>query len=184
MRKCTSLAPASRIMRTIFTEVVPRTMKSSTSTMRLPSTTARLARVLHAHAEFAHRLRRLDEGAADIMVADDAELVGHAACLREAERGRHAGIGHRHDDVGVDRRFARRARAHALAHVVDAAAVHDRVGPGEVDVFEDAGPRRLPGAKRIDSMPVVGDDDDLAVLDVADEAGADDVERAGLRARM
>jgi hypothetical protein len=43
MRKCTSLAPASRIMWTIFTEVVPRTIESSMSTMRLPATTARLA---------------------------------------------------------------------------------------------------------------------------------------------
>ena len=40
MRKCTSLAPASRIMRTIFIEVVPRTKLSSTSTMRLPATTS------------------------------------------------------------------------------------------------------------------------------------------------
>jgi hypothetical protein len=31
------LAPASRIIWTIFTEVVPRTMLSSTRTMRLPS---------------------------------------------------------------------------------------------------------------------------------------------------
>ena len=37
------------------------------------------------------------------------------------------------------------------------------------------------GAKRTDSMPLLGDHDDLAVLDVADEAGADDVEGAGLR---
>ncbi len=43
MRKCTSAAPASRIMRTIFTEVVPRTKLSSTSTIRLPATAARLA---------------------------------------------------------------------------------------------------------------------------------------------
>ena len=36
------------------------------------------------------------------------------------------------------------------------------------------------GAKRIDLDAVLGDHDDLAVLDVAHEAGADDVERAGL----
>ncbi len=30
--------------------------------------------MLHAHAEFANLLRRLDEGAADIVIADDAEL--------------------------------------------------------------------------------------------------------------
>ena len=38
MRICTSLAPASRIICTIFTEVVPRTTLSSISTMRLPLT--------------------------------------------------------------------------------------------------------------------------------------------------
>ena len=64
MRKCTSRAPASRIMRTIFTEVVPRTRLSSTSTMRLPCDAGAVGRVLHAHAELAHRLGRLDEGAA------------------------------------------------------------------------------------------------------------------------
>ena len=36
-------AQASRIICTIFSEVVPRTMESSTSTIRLPATTARLA---------------------------------------------------------------------------------------------------------------------------------------------
>ena len=34
--------------------------------------------VLQAHADLAHRLRRLDEGAADIVIADDAELEGNA----------------------------------------------------------------------------------------------------------
>ena len=138
--------------------------------------------VLEAHAELADRLRRLDEGAADVMVADDAELERHAAGGGVAERRGHAGIGHRHDDVGVGRRFPRQLRAHRLARVVDRAAVHDRVGPGEIDVFEDARPHRLrrerlqaPHAARVD-------DDHLAVLDVAHELGADDVERAGLRA--
>jgi hypothetical protein len=40
---CTSVAPALRIISTIFLEVVPRTMLSSTKTMRLPATWARLA---------------------------------------------------------------------------------------------------------------------------------------------
>ena len=66
-----------------------------------------VGRVLEAHAQVADRLRRLDEGAADIVVADDAELVGDARVLREADRRRHAGIRHRHDDVGLGRRFAR-----------------------------------------------------------------------------
>jgi 3-oxoacyl-ACP reductase-like protein len=42
MRKCTSLAPASRTICTIFFEVVPRTMESSTRITRLPLSLARL----------------------------------------------------------------------------------------------------------------------------------------------
>ena len=104
-------------------------------------------RMLHAHAELAHRLRRLDEGAADIMVADDAELVGNAAGLGEAERRRHAGIGHRDDDVGSAGASRASSRPIVLAHLVDVAPVHDGIGAGEIDVFEDAGAQR-PAAAR------------------------------------
>ena len=181
MRKCTSLAPASRIMRTIFTEVVPRTRQSSISTMRLPATTARLALCFSAHAELADRLGRLDEGAADIVVADDAELEGNAGGLGVAERRRHAAVGHRHHHVGVGRRLAGELAAHALADLVDAAAADDGVRPGEVDVFEDAGARRHRRERLERLRALLGIDDDLAVLDVAHVARADDVERAGLR---
>ena len=40
---CTSVAPASRRRLTIWAEVVPRTMESSMSTTRLPSTVERTA---------------------------------------------------------------------------------------------------------------------------------------------
>ena len=63
--------------------------------------------VLEANAEFADRLGRLDEGASDVVIADDAELEGNAAGLGVAERRRHAGVGHRHDDVGARRGLAR-----------------------------------------------------------------------------
>ena len=139
--------------------------------------------VLQAHAEFADRLGRLDEGPPDIMVADDAEFERQTAAARVADRRRHAGIGHRHHDVGVGRRLAREFLAHRLARIVDRTAVDDRIGPGEIDVFEDAGPRRLAGQGE-EALHAVGvDHHDLAVLDVADEPGADDVERAGLRAQ-
>ncbi len=60
MRKCTSRAPASRIILTIFFDVVPRTRRSSIRMMRLPSIAARLAAVLHADAELADALGRLE----------------------------------------------------------------------------------------------------------------------------
>jgi hypothetical protein len=137
--------------------------------------------VLHAHAELAHALGRLDEGAARIVAADDAQIEGHAAGLGVAQGGRHAAVGHRHHDVGLDAGLLGQAPAHALAHVIDRAAVHDAVGAGEVDVFEDARPGLLgrERAQRFDAA--LRDDDHLAVVDVADECGADHVERAGLR---
>ncbi len=58
--------------------------------------------------------------------------------------------------------------------------MHDRIRPGEIDVFEDAGPRRL-RRKRLEALDAaLVDDDDLAILDVANETRADNVERAGL----
>ncbi len=41
MRTCTSAAPASLSMPTIWPQVVPRTMESSIITTRLPSTASR-----------------------------------------------------------------------------------------------------------------------------------------------
>ena len=137
--------------------------------------------MLHADAEFAHALGRLDEGAADIMVADDAEFERHAGMLAVADRGGHAGIRHRHHDVDLDMAFARELRAEGLADVIDRAAADDGIRPREVDVFEDAGPRRLRRKRLVALRAVLVEHDDLAGLDVADIFGADHVERAGLR---
>ncbi len=99
-----------------------------------------VGRVLQLDAQIADVVGRLDEGAADIVVADDAELERQPAFLGVAHGGRHAGIGHRHHHVGGDRALARQLRADALARLVDGHALHHRVGAGEVDVFEDAEP--------------------------------------------
>ena len=115
------------------------------------------------------------------MIADDAELVGDARLLGIADRRRHAGIRHRHDHVGRRRRLAREFGAHGLAHVVDVAAADDRIRPREIDVFEDAGPRRHRRERLVRLRAVLVEHDDLAVLDVAHVFGADDVERAGFR---
>ena len=139
---CTSRAPASYISCTIFFEVVPRTTLSSTSTMRVAADDAGVGGVLEFDAELADALLGLDEGAADVVIADDAELEGHAALLAEADGRGHARIRDGHDDVGSGRSLARELHAHLLADVVDGAAADDAVGPREVDVFEDAGPRR------------------------------------------
>ena len=162
--------------------VVPRTIEIVDEHDALALDDRAVGVVLHANAEFANRLGRLNEGAPDIMVANDAEFERQAAFARVADRGRNARVGDRHDHVGVDRGLARQLRAHRLAGVVDRSAMNDRVGPREIDVFEDAGPSRLPRQREEALHPVAVDDHHLAVLDVADEFRPDDVERAGLRA--
>src|SRR4051812_31838414 len=111
--------------------------------------------MLHAHAGFADRLRRLDEGAADIVVADDAEFERDAGMLAVADRGRHARIRHRYHDIDRHVALARELRTEGLAHLVDRAAVNDGIRTGEVDVFEDAGTRRDRREWLVDVLPVL-----------------------------
>ncbi len=98
---------------------------------------------LHLDPEVADGVARLDEGAADVVVADQPHLERHAGFFGEAERRRHAGVGHRDHDVGLDRLLARELPAELLAHLVDVASEDAAVGAREVDVLEDAaGARR------------------------------------------
>ncbi len=85
------------------------------------------------------------------------------------------------------RRFLGEVDAHALARRIDRASRNHAVGPGEVDIFEQARPlRHLAGRLAgIDGNRAIGldfADDHFAILDVADILGPDHVERAGLRA--
>src|SRR6202140_4586695 len=139
--------------------------------------------MLHAHAEFAYALRRLNEGAADVVVSDDAELERHAGMLAVADRGGHAGIRHRHHDVDLDMAFARQLRAERFSDFIHRSAADDGIRPREVDVFEDAGPRRFWRKRLVALRAVLVEHDDLAGLDVADVFRADDVERAGFRGK-
>jgi hypothetical protein len=136
--------------------------------------------VLQLHAEMADVVGRLDERTADIVVADDTELEWDAAFGGVAHRCRHSGVRHRYHHVGRHSRLARQFGTDLLARVVDRRALHDRIRPGEVDVFEYAEPLART-AERFDAVhALVVDHDQLARLDVAHKVGADDVERAGL----
>src|SRR4029453_4770322 len=97
----------------------------------------------------------------------------HAGILAVAERGGHAGVRHRHHDIDVDMALARKLRAKSLAHFVDRTAADDGVGPREIDVFEDAGPRRFWRERFVAVRAFLVEHDDFAGLDVADIFGAD-----------
>ncbi len=103
------------------------------------------------------------------------ELVG------EADRGRNAAVGHRHDKVGLGRCLAGELGADALADRIDAPALDAAVRPGEVDILEHAEAPRGGRERMKAAHPSPIDDHDLARLDVPDEGGTDHVEGAGLR---
>jgi hypothetical protein len=90
-------------------------------------------------------------------------------------------VGHGHDNVGVDRMFARELAAHFHPRLIDVPVGDGAVGPGEIDIFENAErAARLLGKCLNAFQAVLVDDNDFARLDVADEPGVNQVERAGL----
>ena len=108
--------------------------------------------------------------------------MGRSRLLRVSNRRTHARVGDGHDDVGAGRRFARQNAAEVGADLVHAAAEDVAVRPREVDVLEHAVRERLRGKGLDRSQPAVADHEQLARLDVTHVGGAEQVERACLRA--
>ena len=117
----------------------------------------------------------------DVVVPDQAVLQLDPRRLGEAERHRVGAVGHGEDHLGVGGRvLPRQAAPRFAADPVHRLAEHVAVGPGEVDQLEDAAADRL-GAERLQVVDLaVGDPDELARLELAEERGADQVEGAGL----
>ena len=134
---------------------------------------------LEPDAELADGLAGLDEGAPDVGVLDQALPVGDAGLLGVADRGGRAGLGRGDDQVGLDRVLARQPAAHLDPGLVHPAAVDRGVGTGQVDVLEDAA-LGVGLGEPLGAQAVGVDRDQLAGLDLTDQAGADDVEGRGL----
>ena len=135
---------------------------------------------LYPHGVLAAGLPGLDEGAADVLVLDEADAVGDAALLRVAEGGVEAGVGDADDDVRLHGVLEREEGARPLARRVDAAAVNHGVGAREVDELEDALGRLPAAVAAVGLYAVAGDGHYLAGLDVAQELRAYGVEGAAL----
>src|SRR5499426_2878736 len=124
---------------------------------------------------------RFNKGAPDVMVPHQRESEFQPRLRGVADGRRDAGIGHRHDDVGVRRAFPRQLFAHPVTALVDAPAEDYRIRAREIDMLEDAMryPLRLERVERMQAARI--DYDDLSGFDVADVARADQVEGACLR---
>ena len=136
---------------------------------------------LHAHAHGAQLLRRLDKRTAHIAVLDEALAKGNTALVRIPLRGRQAGVGHADDQVGLDGLLMCQLTTHVVTAGVNALAVHDGVGTGEVDLLKDAVGGLFGCRHALLGYQTLGADaQDLAGTDVTDVLGAHDVECAGL----
>ena len=100
---------------------------------------------LQVDAKLALRLVRLNERTPDVAVLDQTLAVGQPGGARKPDRGRRRRVRHRHDEVGRDGILTRQLFAHALSRGVHQLAVHEAVGPSEVDVLERA---RCPAWRR------------------------------------
>src|SRR5260370_8078871 len=87
---------------------------------------------LELHTEIADSLRRLDKGAADVMIANQAHAEGNLGFEGVADGGRHAGIGHGNDDIGVDGMLLREGASEHLAAFVHGAAETNTLQPAEI----------------------------------------------------
>ncbi len=134
---------------------------------------------LEPDAELAQGLAGLDERAPDVGVLDEALAERDAALLGVARRGRRAGLGDRHHQVGLDRELAGQLAAHLDPRGVHGLAGDGGVGAGEVDVLEHAALAGRLG-EPVGAQPVLVDRDQLAGLDLADHAGADGRQRGVL----
>ena len=131
-------APARRSSATICFVVVPRTIESSTTIRRLPRTTSRSGLSFSVTPRWRIVWRRLDERPAGVAVADQPLAVRDAGLARRS-RPRPARRCPAPASRGRRRPGARgQLLAHPAPRLVQVAALHVRVGPGEVDQLEDA----------------------------------------------
>ena len=135
---------------------------------------------LYADIEVANQLGGLEEGAANVMVADEGVLEGDAKLLGEAESGVGAGIRDGDDEVRLDGVKAGELAAHGGADTGDVDIGDDAVRAGEVHVLEDAEGFLLLGKGKFRADAGFIDDHDLAGFDLEDELGVDEIEGAGL----
>ena len=72
------------------------------------------------------------------MVADKPQLEQKLRFLGVTQRRRHAGIGHRDDDIGIHLVLPGQLPAQFLADHIDVLAEDIGVGARKIDEFEDA----------------------------------------------
>ena len=131
--------------------------------------------------EVPNRRLRLDEGAADVVVADQPHLERQACGFGIPQRRGDARVGDRDHHVRGGRRFLCELAAERLARPIDVLPEHGAVGPGEIDVLEDAARRGGARKRHGGGQAALVEQQDLTGFHLALVRGPDQVQGAGLR---
>ena len=134
---------------------MPRTIESSTITTLLPVEHFAHRVVLHLHLRVAPGLRRLNERAADVVIANQRELVGQPRFLGEAERGGVRGIGNAEHEIRAGGgALLREPPPKRAPRAIDRAAEHAAVGAREIHVLEHAAASSLRRSGMSERIPL------------------------------
>jgi len=115
------------------------------------------------------------------MITDECHLERDARFEGVADGGGNAGIGNGDDHVRIHGMLAGEPAAELLAALLNGAAEDEAIGPGEIDVLEDAVLVGLLRGEMDGLLAGAGDAQHFAGLDVADVFRADEIEGAGFR---
>ncbi len=136
---------------------------------------------LQLYAKITNGLRRLDERAANVVIADQPHAKRDAGLRRVSHSRGHSRVRNRHDDVGIDGMFFGQRAAQRLSAFVDGAAKDNAVRPREINVLENALLARLFRRETNGLNAGARDAHHFAGLDFADVLRIQQIERARFR---
>src|SRR5256714_4417811 len=138
--------------------------------------------VFDSHFGVATGLRRLNESATDVVVANKRQLEWQPRLLGESKRGGVGRVGHAEYQVGIGGgEVTRKTSSQLTAGAIDGAAEHVTVRSGEIDEFKDALAGLFLLERRNGAHTIAVDGDDLAALYLSLHRRAKQIQRATFR---
>ena len=113
------------------------------------------------------------------MIADKGVCVRNLQFLSKAKRGIISGVGHRHDNVCIDRKPAREFASHLHAHFSDVHAADHAVRTREINIFKHAERGLFLREWPLRAQSVFIDDQHFAWLNFTNEFRVNEIKGAG-----
>ena len=106
----------------------------------LATNRCRIGIMFHFHTVIPALLGRLDKGAADIVIANDAKLEVNIRRFSIAKCSRYTRVRDRHNQISIGSRFFGKLCANGFAGMIDASPFKNAVWTCKIDIFKNAKP--------------------------------------------